>query len=47
MTELLLLVRNLLLGALMAWLGLEFSPAAPDKSPEDNADGTVRVIILP
>ncbi len=32
MTEFLVLVRNLVLAAIMAWFGLEFAPAEPDKS---------------
>lgn len=47
MTELLLLVRNLLLGAILAWLGLEFSPAAPDRAPDETPEGASAVLILP
>ncbi|WP_291205355.1 hypothetical protein [Hyphomonas sp.] len=39
MTDLLILIRNLVLATILAWLGLEFSPSAPEKDegPSDKA----------
>lgn len=31
MTDLLILIRNVVLAAILAWLGLEFAPSTPDR----------------
>lgn len=34
MTELLILIRNVVLAMILAWLGLEFAPSNPDKNDD-------------
>lgn len=34
MTDLLILIRNFVLAMILAWLGLEFAPANPDKNDD-------------
>lgn len=34
MTNLLILIRNVVLGLILAWLGLEFAPSNPDNNDE-------------
>jgi hypothetical protein len=31
MTDLLILIRNVVLATILAWLGLEFAPSTPDR----------------
>ena len=31
MTDLLIMIRNLVLATILGWLGLEFAPGSPDK----------------
>lgn len=31
MTDLLIWIRNLVLAAILAWLGIEFAPGSPDR----------------
>lgn len=47
MTEFLILIRNVVLAAILAWLGIEYAPSSPDKSPDDKSDGSVTVSFLP
>lgn len=47
MTELLILIRNVVLAAILAWLGMEYAPSAPDKSPDDKPEGSVTISLLP
>lgn len=41
MTNLLVLIRNLVLATILAWLGIEFAPDSADKDEQSSA---VRVI---
>ena len=34
MTDLLILIRNVVLAMILAWLGLEFAPSNPDKNDD-------------
>jgi hypothetical protein len=34
MTDMLIIIRNLVLATILAWLGLEFSPDSPDKQDD-------------
>lgn len=46
MTELLIFVRNLVLAAIFALIGLEFAPSTPEKAPEDTRDASVTLSLL-
>ncbi len=45
MTELLILIRNLVLATILAWLGIEFAPGVPDKD-DKSGDKSVVLAIL-
>jgi hypothetical protein len=47
MTNLLILVRNLVLGAILAWLGLEFAPDSDkkDEKPTERAEVAASVCL--
>lgn len=47
MTEFLILVRNLVLAAIFALIGLEFAPSSPEQAPEDKSDSSVTRALLP
>ena len=47
MTEFLILIRNVVLAAILAWIGIDYAPQGPDKSPDDKPEGSVTVSILP
>lgn len=47
MTNFLILIRNIVLAAILAWLGIEYAPSAPDSSPDDKPEGSVTVSFLP
>ncbi|MFN4184615.1 MAG: hypothetical protein ACK4M6_07495 [Hyphomonas sp.] len=47
MTELLIFVRNLVLAAIFALIGLEFAPSTPEKAPDDQRDSSVTLSLLP
>lgn len=34
MTELLIIIRNLVLATILAWLGLDFAPDSPDRQDD-------------
>jgi hypothetical protein len=36
MTDLLILIRNLVLATILAWLGIEFAPEREEKPAEDS-----------
>jgi hypothetical protein len=40
-TEFIILIRNILLAALLAWLGIEFAPKQPDPKPDENRDAAL------
>jgi hypothetical protein len=46
MTELLIFVRNLVLAAIFALIGLEFAPKAPEQTPDDQRDSKVTLSLL-
>ena len=46
MTELLIFVRNLVLAAIFALVGLEFAPKAPEQTPDDQRDSKVTLSLL-
>ena len=41
MTELLIFVRNLVLAAIFALIGMEFAPSTPESVPDDQRDASV------
>lgn len=41
MTNLLILIRNVVLAAVFAILGLEFAPQTPEQAPEGQRDSSV------
>jgi len=47
MTEFLIFVRNLVLAAIFALIGLQFAPQTPEKAPEDKGDSSVTLSLLP
>ena len=47
MTEFLIFVRNLVLAAIFALIGLQFAPQTPEQAPEDKGDSSVTLSLLP
>lgn len=47
MTNFLIVLRNIMLAAILSWLGMEYAPSAPDHAPEEKPEGTVTVAFLP
>ena len=47
MTELLIFVRNLVLAAIFALIGMEFAPSTPEQAPDDQRDSSVTQSLLP
>ena len=45
MTNMLILIRNLVLTAILAWFGLEFAPDSPDKDSKPVEDSVVVAIL--
>ncbi|MFN7164355.1 MAG: hypothetical protein ACK4P2_05995 [Hyphomonas sp.] len=45
MTELLILIRNLVLATILAWLGIEFAPGAPEKDEKPSEKSVVLAIL--
>ncbi|ABI78503.1 hypothetical protein HNE_0319 [Hyphomonas neptunium ATCC 15444] len=41
MTEFLILVRNLVLAAIFALIGMEFAPSSPESAPDEQRDASV------
>ncbi|MFN7055448.1 hypothetical protein [Hyphomonas sp.] len=44
MTDFIILLRNIVLAALLAWLGMEFAPKQPDPKPDDNRESSLTVL---
>jgi len=38
MTDMLILFRNIVLAAILAWIGVEFAPSTPENERESKAD---------
>lgn len=47
MTQFLILIRNVVLVAIFAMLGLEFAPQTPEQAPEGQRDSSVIRSVLP
>lgn len=47
MTNILILIRNLVLVAVFALLGLDFVPSTPEQAPESPRDSSVTLSLLP
>lgn len=47
MTNFLILIRNVVLAAIFAILGLEFAPKTPEQAPEGQRDASVIRSVLP
>jgi hypothetical protein len=45
MTDLLILIRNVVLATILAWLGMEFAPSTPDRD-EKPAEKSSALAIL-
>lgn len=45
MTDLLILIRNLVLATILAWLGLEFAPSTPDKDDGPSEKSAVLALL--
>ncbi|MCU0731984.1 MAG: hypothetical protein MUE84_10415 [Hyphomonas sp.] len=45
MTDLLILIRNLVLATILAWLGLEFAPSSPDNDEGPSERASVFAVI--
>jgi hypothetical protein len=44
MTDLLILIRNMVLATILAWLGIEFAPGPPDKDESPSEKSAVLAI---
>ena len=45
MTDLLILIRNVVLATILAWLGLEFAPSTPDRDDKPADKSSVLAIL--
>jgi len=45
MTNLLILIRNLVLATILAWFGLEFAPSSPDKDDKPAEDSLIAAVL--
>lgn len=43
MTDFMVLIRNLVLAAILAWVGMEFAPKQADPLPDDKNDASLTV----
>lgn len=44
MTNFLILVRNLVLAMILAWIGLEFAPSSPDQDDKPAEDSVLTAV---
>lgn len=40
MTDLLILFRNIVLAAILAWIGVEFAPSTPENAPDSKPESS-------
>lgn len=45
MTDMLIFIRNLVLATILAWIGLEFAPASPDKDDKPASDSVLTAVL--